>query len=295
MARLSERFERIAKGENRRPFNLLSSEVSTLLNIPLTDISPDPNQPRKDLGDIEGMKASISEYGIIQPLVVSPTDDQRYLLIAGERRYTAAKALGLETVPAVVRTVAEHQRLELQLVENINRKDLNPLEEAVSYQRLINDFNITQEELGRRVGKSVASINQSIRLLTLSDAVLSDIQTSENVSKSVLLEIAKQPEAKHEVLWEQAKRGELTVKKARIQKAAELSKKNKVQTPEKKNDIQPVSEVPKIFRHSIQVGKASVVLSFDKSVATQKEIVTVLEEALAIEKNLMERQVGRER
>ena len=103
----------------------------------------------------------------MQPLVVSPTTTDLYQLIAGERRYTASKALGLVTVPALVRTSTEHQRLELQLVENLHRKDLSPLEEATSYQRLMAEFGLTQEDVAHRVGKSLTAINQTLRLLDL--------------------------------------------------------------------------------------------------------------------------------
>lgn len=280
MARLNERFERIARGENRRPFALIDQESASLLHIPVGDIAPDPDQPRKDLGDIEGLKASISTYGILQPIVVSPTVENRYLIIAGERRYTAAKELGLETVPAIVRTVEEQHRLEIQLVENLSRKDLSPLEEATTYQRLIADFNCTQEELAKRLGRSVASINQSLRLLSLSDEVKIDFQTSENVSKSVLLEIAKQPEEKQKDLWDQAKRGELTVKQARIQKAKSSSKKGEVPIPEKANSKNQREKQ----QLTIQTKKATVVLHFKKAILESEDILHVLEEALSKER-----------
>ena len=275
MARLTERFERIAKGESKRPFPLFKTEDAVLLSIPVEDINADPRQPRRDLGDLAGLQASIAEYGIVQPLVVSPQGNETYLLIAGERRYTAAKALGLASVPAIVRTVEEHQRLELQLVENLQRKDLNPLEEAGSYQRLINDYNLTQEELGRRLGKSVASINETLRLLDLAEPVREDFRTSEKVSKSVLLEIARQPtEAGQAALWEQAKRGELTVKKAREQKGGA-----KVASP-----VMPASRPAAMhFRYPVQTEIATVTITFEQPSATQEEIVAALREALAAE------------
>jgi ParB family chromosome partitioning protein len=279
MARLSERFERISKGEKKRGFALFEAESQALLHIPIEDILPDPNQPRQDLGDLEGLKASIAEHGMMQPLVVSPNGSDKYLIIAGERRYTAARALAMDAVPAIVRTIEEHQRLELQLVENLHRKDLSPLEEARSYQRLIHDYNLTQEEVAKRIGKSVATVNQTLRILTLPEKLTAEFQTSENVSKSVLLEIAKQPTAeKQQAMWEQAKQGEMTVKKARAQKG---------RTRGEAAPIRPAQ--PMHYRYPIQTDDALVTLTFDRPSATTEEIVAALEQALDTEKARLSR------
>ena len=277
MARLTERFERIAKGENKRPFPLFKTEDVVLLSIPIEDITTDPKQPRHDLGDLQGLQASIAEYGIVQPLVVSPQGKEKYLIIAGERRYTAARTLGLSTVPAIVRTIEEHQRLELQLVENIQRKDLNPIEEAESYQRLLTEYSLTQEELGRRLGKSVASINEMLRLLHLSEPVRQEFRTSEKVSKSVLLEIAKQPtEEGQAALWEQAKRGDLTVKKAREQKINSSDKSTLPST----STSRPTATY---FRYPIQTQMGTVTIAFEQSKPSQEDIIAALREALETE------------
>jgi len=270
MARLTERIARIARGETKRTFALFDTQNLTLLHIPLNAIQPDPSQPRREMGDLEGLQASIAEHGLLQPLIVSPEGQEQYRIIAGERRYTAARALDLDTVPALVRTVEEHQRLALQLVENLHRKDLNPLEEAQSYQRLLHDYNLTQEEVGRRVGKSVAAINQSLRLLTLPQSIQLEFQTSEIPSKSVLLEISKQKtDADKKALWEQAKRGDLTVKQARQQKVPRTYAST---TPQK------------TFRYPIHLPDVVITLVFDRSTATAREIVEVLEQALEGEK-----------
>lgn len=131
-------------------------------------IDPNPAQPRQHFGhaELEDLIASIKTHGILQPLIVSPSGS-RYQLVAGERRLRAAKVAGLVTVPAIVRTVADQGRLELALIENIQRQDLNPLEEAAGYQQLHDEFGLTQEEVAKRVGKSRAQVANTMRLLTL--------------------------------------------------------------------------------------------------------------------------------
>ena len=126
----------------------------------------------------------------------------------------------MDTLTCIVRTVEEQSRLALQLIENMHRKDLSPVEEAHGLRRLMEEFNLTQREMARQVGKSVASVNQTLRLLDLDPALLATVQTSESVSKSVLLEVAKEPDSQRQrELWEQAQQGELTVRKARAAKS----------------------------------------------------------------------------
>ncbi|MFH1171950.1 MAG: ParB/RepB/Spo0J family partition protein [bacterium] len=141
--------------------------------IPVSRLRVNPRQPRAAIehGGLEELIASIREHGILQPLIVMPSKSGGYELIAGERRYQAAKILGLKTVPVVVREATEQQQLELALVENVQRKDLNPLEEATAYEQLVNEFNLTQESLAKRVGKSRSHVANTLRLLSLPDEV----------------------------------------------------------------------------------------------------------------------------
>ena len=140
--------------------------VPGVLGVPLTSIIPNPHQPRAPIRDqdLVELAASIEEHGIIQPLVVTRAPDG-YHLIAGERRWRAARLAGLPTVPAVVKEVAPSEMLELALVENLQRADLNPLEEAVAYRQLVEEFGHTQEQVARRVGKSRVAVSNTLRLL----------------------------------------------------------------------------------------------------------------------------------
>lgn len=140
--------------------------------IPIDRITPNPWQPRQGLYEeaLQELAASIREHGLIQPLIVTQTSDG-YQLIAGERRWRAAELAGLERVPVIVKEASERDKLELALVENLQRADLNPLEEAMAYQQLNREFGLTQAQIARRVGKSQAAISNALRLLRLPDGV----------------------------------------------------------------------------------------------------------------------------
>ncbi|MGI6249860.1 MAG: ParB/RepB/Spo0J family partition protein [Anaerolineaceae bacterium] len=145
-------------------------DLSRVVEIPVGNISPNPLQPRKqfDQESLNELADSIREHGVISPLVVVSTDSPtRFNLIAGERRLRAAKLAGLKTVPAVVRTASEQEQLELAIIENIQREDLNALERAQAYQNLVDSFSLTHEDIARRVGKSRAAVTNSLRLLNL--------------------------------------------------------------------------------------------------------------------------------
>jgi ParB family chromosome partitioning protein len=140
--------------------------------IPVARVSPNPHQPRQSIAEesLAELAASIREHGVIQPLVVTQVGDE-YQLIAGERRWRAAQLAGLTTIPAIIKETTPQQMLELALVENVQRADLNPLEEASAYRQLMDDFGLTQEEVAARVGKSRTAVANIVRLLRLPDEV----------------------------------------------------------------------------------------------------------------------------
>lgn len=148
-------------------------QVSELRNIKLNQIDPDPDQPRRIFDDesLNEMMVSIKEHGILQPIVVTPKQG-RYQIVAGERRYRAAKMAGLDKIPALVRTLSDQHKLELSLIENLQRRDLNVLETATAYLKLRDQFNLTLEQIGQRVGgKSTSAISNTLRLLRLPESV----------------------------------------------------------------------------------------------------------------------------
>ena len=165
----------------RDPAAVATATRPALREIAVELIRPNPNQPRKEF-DGEALIAlaeSISARGMLQPIVVRPLAGGEYELIAGERRLRAAKMAGLEQVPALVRDTDEAERLELALIENMAREDLNPIEEARACATLVEDLGITKEELGRRVGRSRVAVSNLIRLLELPDEALAMIEAGE--------------------------------------------------------------------------------------------------------------------
>ncbi len=151
--------------------------------LELEEISPSPQQPRNRFDDdaLEGLAASIREVGVLQPVVVRPGErDGSYLLVAGERRLRAAEIAGLATIPAVIRsTESDERHLTEALIENVQRKDLSPLEEAAAYRNLLEDFDMTHEGVATRVGKSRSSVTNTIRLLQLPAAIQGMLEREE--------------------------------------------------------------------------------------------------------------------
>lgn len=148
-------------------------KVSELRHIVISEIEADPNQPRRTFDEIalDELAISIAEHGILQPIVVTPFGGH-YRIVAGERRWRAAKKAGLEKLPAIVRTLSDQHKLELSLIENLQRQDLNILETATAYLKLRDQFNLTLDEIGQRVGgKSPSSISNTLRLLRLPENV----------------------------------------------------------------------------------------------------------------------------
>jgi len=155
-------------------FNTPADSVGQqIVKVSVEKIKINPWQPRTtfDHDKMEELAASIKQYGIIQPLVLAPGDGDSYQLIAGERRFKAARLNGLQEVPAIIRKAQDHEKLELALVENIQRQNLNPLEESASYQRLMEEFGLTQEEVAKRVGKSRSTVANFLRLKNLPDEI----------------------------------------------------------------------------------------------------------------------------
>jgi len=155
----------------------LDDEQAAFFQCPIETISPNPNQPRQRFSSIEldEMAASVREKGVITPLLVSRRTDGGYQLIAGERRWRAAQKAGLERVPVVVRDATPLEALELALIENIHRTDLNPIEEAAAYHHLLEQSGSTQEDLAKRLGKDRSSITNLVRLLKLPKGIQQDV------------------------------------------------------------------------------------------------------------------------
>ena len=161
--------------------NVRTQGSSTINEIPLIQIEPNPNQPRRDFDHeaLEELAASISQIGIIQPITLRQIDEQRYQIIAGERRWRASQIAGLDSIPAYIRTISDENIMEMALVENIQREDLNAIEIALAYEHLLDAEGMTQEKVSARVGKSRTAITNYLRLLRLPAQVQIALQKKE--------------------------------------------------------------------------------------------------------------------
>jgi ParB family transcriptional regulator, chromosome partitioning protein len=150
-------------------------------SVPIGKLKPNPNQPRKDFdpGSLGELAESIRSHGVIQPIIVEEDGSGGYIIVAGERRFRAASLAGLEEVPVIVRKFSEGKKLEIALIENIQREDLNPIEEAQAYRNLMELTSLTQEEVSERVGKNRSTVANSLRLLKLPEDIVESIRKGE--------------------------------------------------------------------------------------------------------------------
>ncbi len=188
--------------------------------IPIEQIQPNAGQPRKDLGDLLGLIASVREKGVLEPLLVRGLPQiERYMIISGERRYEAARAAGLRELPCIEKEVNEGETLEIALIENLQRKDLTPFEEADGLQSLADRYGLTHEEIARRISKGRSSITESLSLRSIPDGIKAVCIESGVLSKSQLLQVARQPdEAKMRDLVRRFAQGTLNREQARAER-----------------------------------------------------------------------------
>lgn len=197
--------------------SILADDTERVQKIPVEELAPNPNQPRQyfDKQMLEQLAESIKNYGVLQPLVVTPASKGKYAIIAGERRWRASQLAGLKKVPAIVRTTKELEQLEIALVENVQRVDLSPLEQAVSIERLHQQFSMKYDAIAQRLGKASSTVNNIVRLLQLPEAArkaLEKREISEGHARAILA-LKDLPEKQAELLAA-IKRHEWTVRQA---------------------------------------------------------------------------------
>jgi ParB family chromosome partitioning protein len=200
-----------------------AGEIKEIVELEVEAIRPDPNQPRKDFNEekLEELAASIKEHGLLQPISVrKDPSGEGYLIVTGERRYQAHKLLGRARIEAIIlRNLDEAGAFEVALIENLQREDLSPFEEAAGYQRLMDEFGYTQEQVSERVGKARSTITNTLALNRLPEKIRAEVAATNRVSKSVLLEVARlEREADQLRMWERIKRHPTTLRGAREEK-----------------------------------------------------------------------------
>jgi ParB family chromosome partitioning protein len=162
--------------------------------LPTDKLDPNPDQPRREIGDLTDLTASIKEKGVLEPLLVKPTRAGRWTIIAGERRWRAASATGLKEIPCIEMDVDESEIAEIALIENMQRKDLTPWEEADGLRALCERFGYTHEEVAKKVGKSRSTVTEALSIAAIPEEIREICRDSEINSKSLLLQIVRQPD-----------------------------------------------------------------------------------------------------
>lgn len=190
------------------------AEQKDLIELRISMIEPNHDQPRKDFDEdaLITLSNSIAEHGIIQPIIVSPSENGFYKIIAGERRWRAAKMAGLREIPAIVRTYEKQKAAEVAMLENLQREDLNPIEEAEGYKNLMENFGLTQESLSRSLGKSRSAIANSVRILSLPQNIIDMVRNgliSEGHGRTLL---SIEDDAEKQRLAEEIINGKLSVR-----------------------------------------------------------------------------------
>ena len=212
-------------------------QIKSEIMVPILKAEPNPNQPRRQFDDdsLQELADSVKQYGILQPLIVKK-HDKFYEIIAGERRWRAAKLAGLKEVPVLIRDYAENEIVEIALIENIQREDLNPIEEALAYKRLMEEFSLKQDQVAAKVSKSRAAITNSLRLLKLDQRVqnlLSEEMITTGHARALLA--IEDPDQQYETAMKVFDE-KLSVRE--IEKLVKQMSKKKKETPKEENKVQ---------------------------------------------------------
>jgi ParB family chromosome partitioning protein len=237
--------------------------------LPVEQIRPNPEQPRKALGDLRELSDSIRQKGVLEPLLVRfvPREDC-YYIISGERRYHAARAAGLREVPCIEKSADDAETLEISLIENIQRKDLTPFEEADGLQRLAEQFDYSHEELAKKLGKARSSVSETLSLRNIPESLRKKCVENGVTTKSLLLQIARQP----------TERQMLEMFARILQSGLTRDEARKVRSDEKQG---PQRAQPFIFQYEPENEAFRFRLQFKKSHVSRDELIRTLREILA--------------
>ncbi len=246
---------------------VIPSAATMVLEVAPSEIRQNPRQPRTHFSasDLEDLIGSIKEHGILQPLVVTRSNGG-YELIAGERRLRASQTLGLPTVPVIVREADDQLKLELALIENIQRQDLNAVEEAIAYKALVDEFNLTQEQTAKRVGKSRSAVANIIRLLDLEEEMLLALRDGKIMKTHARTLLAESDEKKRYDLFLAMLDGGMTVREAEARASNTGTKKQHGSSRKDPNILAHEKRLREILGTKVdikeQAGKGNISISF---------------------------------
>ena len=254
--------------------------------IPIDKIHPNPTQPRRNHVDIAELAESIREKGILEPILVRPRGDGSWEIVAGERRWRAATEVGLSLVPCIELDVDDQGCLEISLIENLQRRDLDPFEEADAIARLVQEFGYTHEQIARKLGRSRTSITELLGLTRMPPKVREACRRADILTKSTLMEISRQPdEASMLALVEAISRDQLTRDDVR-----ELKRENNHARTRGRTDR--AKPRPFVFRYRPPDRNFTLSLRFEKEVVEPRELVDILEQILADLRRQVEEESG---
>ncbi|HEY5667539.1 MAG TPA: ParB/RepB/Spo0J family partition protein [Candidatus Saccharimonadales bacterium] len=265
--------------------SIIFDDQERIQKLSVADLAPNPNQPRQhfDKQALEQLAESIQNHGVLQPLVVTPAKGGTYTIIAGERRWRASQLAGLQKVPAVVRTLKELEQLEVAIVENVQRVDLSPLEQAVSIERLHQQFNMTYEAVAKRLGKATSTVNNTVRLLQLPEdarKALYEKKITEGHARAILA-LKDLPEKQQELLrsilrgdWSvrQAERFVVSVKEG-YEETKATKQRMQTETPETKRLSKKIG-APVHIRRMAKGGKLEIGFKSDDELAKLLEALS---------------------
>lgn len=218
-------------------FNENATDEGGVITVNLNDIEPNRAQPRKDFDEeaLSELAESIVEHGLIQPIVVKPETNGRYSIIAGERRWRACRIAGLYEVPVIIKDAEPQELMELALIENLQREDLNAVEEALGYRSLIDSFGLTQEQVAKRMGKSRTAVTNALRLLNLTNDELQALRMGVISAGHARALLAVEDEESRKQMLEMATNGSSVRELEKF--AAKAKKSNKTTTKKEKNNF----------------------------------------------------------
>lgn len=241
--------------------------------IALEKLDPNPEQPRVEIGSLEELTASIKEKGVLEPLLVKPSGlGGRWMIIAGERRWRAARAAGLRELPCIEMDVDDRAVAEIALIENMQRKDLTPWEEADGLKALCERFNYTHEEVARKVGKSRSTVTEALSIAALPEAVRERCRRADIITKSILLEIVRQPDEST-----MAQMADDIIERGMTRDDARASRR--AQTVISRGKV--ISSRPYVFRYASPKREFKLEIRFRRSQASREDVAAALSSVLS--------------
>lgn len=239
---------------------------NNITELKLTEIEPNRNQPRKQFDEaaLQELADSIRQYGLLQPITVRPMSNLSYQIVAGERRWRASRLAGLETVPVIIREMSDIECMEIAMIENLQREDLNPVEEALGYKQLLDSFDMTQEQVAQAVGKSRSAVANSLRLLALGEDILLLLQDGKITSGHARALLAIEDISERENAAQLAVNGATVrdIEKLSSKRTAATKKQGQVPVFYKEAELALTEQLGNKVKVSGTNGKGSVTIEF---------------------------------